>query len=139
MLAIGLYLFAALCKIESNVKSFVIIPGSLSAAAMLFMVTAVIFYVHCPRKMTIYEYGHGIADLKKGGLVTQFCLFCTSLATLVHLVFFSHTQRLLEFSSCFAYFLSGAAIFMINRIEHKTNYYEEYNDTTLPFYPDSDF
>jgi hypothetical protein len=52
LIAAGLYLFAAFCRTESNEEGFVMVPGSLSAAAMIFMVTSVVFYIQCPRKMT---------------------------------------------------------------------------------------
>ena len=139
LVSIGLYLFAAFRAVGSYADPFVALPEGLSFFSLIFTLSSVIFYVSRPRKMTVYDYMRSHRHLRNWSLVSAVCLSCTAITNFVYLLFFARQEFSLEMLYGLFYLLSGFVILTIFMIEKKTGYREEFNDSVIPFYPDTEF
>jgi len=137
--ALGLYIFAAVCGADINKALFVAIPGCLAAFTLVFALTAIIFYLFCPRKMTINDCTVSVRQVKRWTSISSFCTGIVAIMSLVYLLLFTQGRNIRECIVFFAYTASAISLFFIYKIENNTEYCEVENNTELPFYPGCDF
>ena len=139
LVSVLLYLFTALSRTSGNSAVFVAAFSGLTAFSYIFALVSYITYIFSPRKMTVFLWKKGSSGLKRWCFVSAWSLFCVAAASFIHMLFFSEANFLLELLCSLGYGLSGFFTYVIYKIESKTEYYQEHNDTQIPFYPESNF
>lgn len=139
VLAVAFYLWAALDRTASNTVSYVALAGGFSAACLLFVVANALSYLFNKRKMTIYECTNTHKSLLRWTLLAAICLSATVLANLLYLIFNGGDQWVGVLWCMARYLLSAVAVIALYRMEERTFYTEEENDTLIPFDRDSPY
>lgn len=131
--AVACYLWAALERIPSNTVSYVALAGGLSAACLLFVTAYALSYLFNKRQMTIYECTNTSKALLRWTLLAGICLTITGAADLLYLILNRGQDLPAVLWSMARYLLSAGAVILLNRMEDKTFYTQEENETMLPF------
>lgn len=129
LLTVVLYLLASFMPLGSNHSPLVILPSGLTLAAMVFFLTGIITYLTCPRKMTIYQHNHNNAVIRRWSLLVAAGMAVTALMSVVYLFVSGDQQWLSVLGSACCYLAAAAASYTVYRIECRTEYYEEENDS----------
>lgn len=82
---LAFYLGASVLRVGSNHSGFVIIPAGLSAACLLFVLTAAIRYAAARREMTIYDYRTTRSSLRRWSFGSGILLLLAAAGTLLSL------------------------------------------------------
>lgn len=139
VLAVGLYLLAAFMPLGNNHSPAVILPGGLTLAALVFFLTGMLGYLTCPRKMTIYQHKHHSTLLRRWSLLTAVGMAATGLMSIVYL-FISGDPQGLQVAGCACCYLAAAGtVYAVYRMECRTEYCEEENDSGYGVNPRSPF
>lgn len=113
------------------------IIGSVTFAIVIFAVFAVVFYITCPRRMTIYEHEQSTKGLKiwsfRAG-VAAICSFGAAIYSFVKGETFLSNMLFW----CFGYAICSMLFFAIYYLENNTEYSEMENITKIPFYRNMD-
>lgn len=133
VLAVAFYLWAALERIPSNTVSYVALAGGLSAACLLFVAAYAVTYLCNKRQMTIYECTNTSKALLRWTLLAGICLVITGVADLLYLILNRGQDLLGVLWSMVRYLLSAGSVILLHRMENKTFYTQEENETMLPF------
>lgn len=124
----GLYLTVSLLRIGSNHSGLVIIPSGLSAACLLFVVTAAIRYAAAKRKMTVCDYRTARDSLRRWNFGSGVLLVLTAVGTLGALAASGGQETALTLLSAFGYALAGGIGFLQCRLEERCFYRETENE-----------
>lgn len=124
----ALYLCGAFMPLGGNAARYMMLPGGITAAILLFLITYTVAYLSRPRKMTVYDYRHTHGALRCWPFLTALGLLATGIMSVVCLIADGEgkTLRLLLCAGC--YFVGAFAAFIMYRMENKTEYYEEENE-----------
>ena len=125
---VGLYLTVSLLRIGSNHSGLVIIPSGLSAACLLFVVTAAIRYAAAKRKMTVCDYRTARDSLRRWNFGSGVLLVLTAVGTLGALAASGGQETALTLLSAFGYALAGGIGFLQCRLEERCFYRETENE-----------
>lgn len=139
LMAVVLYLLASFMPLGNNHSLMVILPSGLTLAAMVFFLTSTFTYLTCPRKMTIYQHNHSSAVMRRWPLLTAVGMAVTALMSMVYLFVSGDRQWLSVLGCACCYLAAAAAAYTIYRIECRTEYYEEENDSGYGIDPRSPF
>lgn len=139
LLCVVLFLVFSLRPGNMNLTSYIAVPGCLSAFCLVFLITGCVLYISCPRKMTKYDCSKSSSYIKRWSYLTTAAIVVTLICCIVFILLNLRSVTLSDIISCIAYTAAAACTYIIHRIEKNTEYYEEYNETVLPFYADSDF
>lgn len=121
---LGGFLAAALLRTESNRSALVVLPSGLSAACLLFTLTAAVRYATAKRKMTIYDYRTTRGSLRRWNFGSGVLLFLTAIGTIVSLPRGGSGGV----PAAFGYGLAGAIGFVQCQLEDRCYYRETENE-----------
>lgn len=139
ILTVALYLCAAFMPLGENYNRYVLIPGGLTAALLLFFITYVITYLVCPRKMTIYDYEHNYTSVRRWSFMTAVGLAASGIMSVAYLILGNGDQWIKTLLCIVCYFAAAVSSFTIYKIEDKTEYYEEENENGNGYTPYSSY
>lgn len=137
--AVGFFLWGAFTPTPGNAAGFVAIPTGFSLLSLIFVTAGGAEYVLQPRRLTIYQHTSTRNRLLRWSALAAIGLVVTALATLASLAVLKGEKVLPVLLCAGKYLLSAAASLGIYRLEARTDYREEDNDTPVPFYPDAPF
>ncbi len=129
-----LFLIFSLMPGQRNISTYISVPGCITFLCLIFLVTADIFYISCPRKMTKYEQHKSTSYIKIWSFLTFVFFAITALGNIYFVISHRGSVVLNDYFACCAYLAGGGFSLVINILEKNTEYYEEENDTQLPFY-----
>lgn len=122
---LGCFLAAALLRTESNRSALVILPSGLSAACLLFTLTAAVRYAAAKRKMTVYDYRTNRDSLRRWNFGSGVLLLLTAVGTVVTLFCGGGKKSL---AAALGYSLAGAIGLLQCRLEDRCFYRETENE-----------
>lgn len=122
---LGVFLAAALLRTESNRSALVVLPSGLSAACLLFTLTAAVRYAAAKRKMTIYDYRTTRDSLRRWNFGSGVLLLLTAIGTLALLSRGGSGRTL---AAALGYGLAGAIGFVQCWLEDRCYYRETENE-----------
>ena len=132
VLAIALFLFAALGPSASSLWTPVIVTGSLAMAAIVIYVPYMVFYLAAPRLMTHFTQTHYHKLVLVFCFLSWVCEVVTAVLNLAFLLFVRKSGYLVEALSTLSYALSAAALWGVWQKERHTDYCTVPNDPELP-------
>ncbi len=121
---LGCFLSAAMLRTESNRSALVVLPSGLSAACLLFTLTAAVRYAAAKRKMTIYDYRTNRNSLRRWNFGSGVLLFLAAIGTSISLAHGSSGGV----PAALGYCLAGAIGFAQCRLEDRCYYRETENE-----------
>ena len=126
-LILVLYLCAAFMPLGGEYSKFIMLPGGITAAILVFLVTYTCTYLFCPRKMTIYDYNRNHAAMRRWPFAAAIGLTAAGIMSLVYIFVSKGDQLLKTVIAAACYFAAAMVAFVIYRTEDKTEYFEEEN------------
>lgn len=122
---LGCFLAAALLRTESNRSALVVLPSGLSAACLLFTLTAAVRYAAAKREMTIYDYRTTRDSLRRWNFDSGVLLLLAAVGTLASL---SHGSNGRTLAAALGYGLAGSIGLLQCRLEDRCFYRETENE-----------
>lgn len=125
----ALYAVSALLDIPTNGLWYVTLPQACTLPMLFWLLTALFHYLPVKDRLEIAQYKRSSVPLKRSSLIGSVCAFAAAAAVLLAVLIDRQIRTASELLSSAMFFLSGACLFAINRMEEKIVY--EYLDSTV--------
>jgi len=132
LLALALYLAAALGGAGSAFWPPVAVPGCVAMAGFVMYLAYLICYLLSPRRMTVWTQTHYHKLLLTFALILWVSLAVTAVFCLAFVLFVAKEGYVAELLTMAAYALSAASLWYVSTTEKNMDYCTEYNDAQTP-------
>lgn len=134
-LVLLLYLRAAFLPLGGEYNKFAALPGGITAAILVFLVTYTCAYLFSPRKMTVYDYNRNHEGMRRWPFLSAIGLTATGIMSVAYLFESRDAQLMKTLLAAVCYFAAAVVAFVIYKVEDKTEYCEEENENGYEGYP----